>query len=131
MFKKIVLLMVILFSAHALANTVTMRASEKQNHEIHPWKIETKDDGYYQLLGPADHKKFIVYVSPSHNEKPSDTITLDCNAGDGYQTHQVPAGSTIVCYPDFNDVIPIYIDTFQNGAEGTFRYEPYHISQFQ
>lgn len=125
MFRKIGMLMLVFFSAHALANHVTMRASETKNNETTPWSIATQDDGYYQILGPQDHKKFIVYVSPFHEGKPSDTITLDCNAGDGYQTHLVPAGATIVCYPDFKDIIPIYIDQFQNGSEGTFTYEPY------
>jgi hypothetical protein len=129
MFKKFILLMLVFFSTNALANRVTMRASETQNNEVVSWTIATQDDGYYQLLGPADHKKFIVYVSPLHNGKPSDTITLDCNARDGYQTHQVPAGAMIVCYPDFKDVIPIYIDQFKNGSEGTFTYEPYESSK--
>lgn len=124
MFKKICMLILVFFSANVWAKTVTIRSA---NHEIVPWEIATKDDGYTQLLGEYDPKKFIVYVAPSHNGKPSDTITLDCNAGDGngYQTHQVPAGTMIICYPDFKDFIPIYIDHFRNGAEGTFTYEPY------
>ncbi len=113
--------MLIFFSTHALAKTVTIGA---MNNESQPWVIATKDDGYIQLLGEGyGLKKFTVYVSPSHNGKTSDTITVECNAGnDFFDTHYVEAGFTLHCYPHFNDRVLIYIDQFQNGSEGTFTY---------
>lgn len=130
MLKKIAMLMLVFFSTHALANIVTIKASQTQNNKRLPWKIETKDDGYYQILGSYDHKKFIVYVSPFHDGKLSDPIIVNCNAGNGsYETHEVAPGAILECYPHFNDIISIYIDqkTFQHGSEGDFRYEPYDL----
>lgn len=127
MLKKIGILMLVFFSANVFANISTIRS---QNGEKVDWTIPTKDDGYYQLLGKYDPKKFTVYVSPQHVGKPSDPIAVECNAGDDdFSKHEVLPGEAITCYPHWKDVIVIYIDKFQNGSEGTFTYEPYNKSK--
>jgi hypothetical protein len=122
MFKKICILLLVFFSVNVFATTVTIRT---QNNEVVPWKIAKENDGYYQLLGHYDPRKFTVYVSPHHDGKLSDPIAVECNAGDdNFGKHQVLPGEAITCYPHFKDIIAIYIDQFQNGSEGTFTYEP-------
>lgn len=113
---------------NGFANTFAVKAPQISSNEEVQWTIATKDDGYYQLLGLYDERKFTVQVSPLHNNTPSDVITVDCNAGNGaIEHHNVAPGTSLTCYPHFHDVIAIYInpETFKNGAEGSFIYESY------
>ncbi|STX29211.1 Uncharacterised protein [Legionella beliardensis] len=128
MIKKLIFLLIICsLITNVFANVPAFKYLINQNEQA-SWTIAAQEDGYFQLLGLHDDKKFIVQVSDLYNSLPSDTITIHCNTGNGQiGRYDVAAGTTLTCYPHFHDVITIAIvpQNFKNGATGNFRYEFY------
>lgn len=96
-----------------------------KTNETFSWAFASIDDGLFFLLGPESTYFLNIHVKPYTAEgKPSDTVTVLCNAG----KYRISAGESLDCYGNYVDVISMSIraDDFANGAEGVYTFKYNH-----
>ncbi|MBX3708494.1 MAG: hypothetical protein KIT56_02400 [Gammaproteobacteria bacterium] len=87
------------------------------------WKFTDPNDGRVFLIGLYSDHSVKINIDPFlDNGKPADPLNVNCNA----TTYHLTAGSSIICYPNFNDIsnMSILPGDFKNGSQGTYDYLP-------